>query len=142
MSRGFTFIELLIALVIVGILSAIALPTYSAVLTRAQRNEARLALLKVQHAQERHYQLHLRYSDRFDLSLQQGGLAMPGHSDAGNYLLSVRLQDEDQRYVAVARPDPRRRQAGDRECAEITLDDTGRRGAITAAGTDSREHCW
>lgn len=142
MSRGFTLIEVLIALCIVGILSAIAVPGYSAILVRAQRNEARLALLKVMHAQERHYQIHFRYTDRFEVSPQEGGLGLAARSEAGSYLLSVELRDQGQRYLAIAQPDRSRRQAGDRDCARITLDDSGARGASNAAGNDARELCW
>ena len=42
---GFTLLELLVTLAIVGILTAIAWPGYGAVMRRAQRDEARLALL-------------------------------------------------------------------------------------------------
>jgi type IV pilus assembly protein PilE len=142
MNRGFTLVELLIALAIVGILSAIALPGYSAVLMRAQRNEAKLALLAVVHAEERHYQLHLAYTDRFEPPLQQGGLQLDAHSESGNYQLSVSLREDGQGYIAVAQPDPDRRQAGDRDCARITLDSTGRRGATDSAGDDASERCW
>lgn len=142
MNRGFTLIEVLIALCIVGILSAIAVPSYSAVLVRAQRNEARLALLKVLHAQERHYQIHYRYTDRFEPPPQDGGLGLAARSDTGNYLLSVRLDDDGQHYLAIASPDPSRRQGSDRDCARITLDDSGNRGASNAAGGDARERCW
>lgn len=142
MSRGFTLIELVIALAIVGILSAIALPGYSAVLLRAQRNEARLALLQVVHAEERHYQLHLAYTDRFEPSLQEGGLGLDAHSDGGNYLLSVALREDGQGYVAVAEPDPSRRQSADRDCARITLDSSGRRGATNRMGDDTGATCW
>jgi type IV pilus assembly protein PilE len=142
MNRGFTLLELMIALAIVGILSAIALPGYSAVLMRAQRNEAKLALLEVVHAEERHYQLHLAYTDDFEPSLQAGGLGLDARSDTGNYLLSVTLRADGQGYIAIARPDPAHRQAGDRDCARITLDSSGRRGAADSAGNETTGRCW
>ncbi|MET0281229.1 MAG: type IV pilin protein [Steroidobacteraceae bacterium] len=135
---GFTLIELLIAIGIVGILCAIAWPSYSSLLHRAQRNDARLALLRVQHAQERYYQRALRYSD----DLGEAALATSALSDAANYQLSVTVSDEAQRYVAMARSIAGGRQAADTACALFTLDDTGRRGAENAGGEDATAACW
>jgi type IV pilus assembly protein PilE len=135
---GLTLLELLIALVIVGILTSLALPGYSAVLQRAHRNEARLALLGIQHAQERYYQRHFRYTDQ----MAAGGLAIGERSAGGSYQLEVALQDEGQSYLASATPVTGGRQAGDRECAALTVDETGRRGGRTSAGNDASTACW
>ncbi len=54
--HGFSLLELLVTLAIVGILTAIAWPGYGAVMQRAQRNDARLALLGIQYAEELRYQ--------------------------------------------------------------------------------------
>ncbi len=44
--RGFTLMELIIAMVIIGILTAIAIPNYTAYIQRSNRAEARNALLE------------------------------------------------------------------------------------------------
>src|SRR5690606_39968109 len=112
--RGFTLIELLIALAVVAILSAIAWPGYGAVIRRAQRQDARLALLELQHAQERHYLRHFSYTDRLTASRADGGLARSGHSPSGEYRLSVTLHADGQGFVAEAVADTQSRQAQDR----------------------------
>ena len=61
--RGFTLIELVIAMAIVAVLAAVALPTYQGVRHRAQRTDARLALLWIQYQQERHYAANNAYAE-------------------------------------------------------------------------------
>jgi len=51
--RGFTLIELMIVVAIVGILSAIAYPSYGEYMRKGHRASARAALLQAAHWQER-----------------------------------------------------------------------------------------
>jgi type IV pilus assembly protein PilE len=60
-STGFSLIELLVVLVITGIVSAIALPSYTQHVQRGHRAEAMAALLEAQHFMERHYSAQGRY---------------------------------------------------------------------------------
>lgn len=138
--HGFTLIELLIALAVVAILSAIAWPGYGAVMQRAQRHDARLALLELQHAQERHYLRHFAYTDQITAARTDGGL---GHSGrAGDYRLSISLDANGQGYTAHAVPEPATRQARDLSCARFTLDHTGGHAATDSSGADSTAACW
>jgi type IV pilus assembly protein PilE len=50
--RGLTLIELLVVVIIVGILAAIAIPTYTNYITRARRSEAKTALEHIRAGQE------------------------------------------------------------------------------------------
>jgi type IV pilus assembly protein PilE len=140
--QGFTLLELLVTLAIVGILTAIAWPGYGAVMRRAQRDEARLALLGIQYAEELRYQSRLAYGDQLTDPVAAGGLGLAERSSAGSYRLSVELRDEGQRYVASARPVAQGRQSGDRACALLTIDETGRHAASDAQGRDTTALCW
>lgn len=138
--HGFTLIELLIALAVVAILSAIAWPGYGAVMQRAQRHDARLALMELQHAQERHYLRHFAYTGQLTAARADGGL---GHSErAGDYRLSITLDADGQGYTVHAVPEPATRQARDLACARFTLDHAGRHAATDSSGADSTAACW
>lgn len=52
-NRGFTLIELMIAIAIIGILAGIAYPSYQSYLLRAKRSDGVVALNALQQAQER-----------------------------------------------------------------------------------------
>lgn len=54
-SPGFSLIELMVAVAIVGILAAIAFPSYQEYMARSRRADAKQALLSVAQAMERYY---------------------------------------------------------------------------------------
>jgi type IV pilus assembly protein PilE len=144
-ARGFTLIELLIALVIVAILSAVAWPGYGAIVQRAQRNDARLALLGIQQLQEMHYATHLRYAGQLGDAPGAGTLATPARSQQGHYQLSLTVTGNGQGYLATARASPDGRQHRDHDCQQLTIDQIGRQSSANAAGnwTESDPHrCW
>lgn len=141
--RGFSLVELMIALTVAGILSAIALPGYGELTRRVQRQDARLALLAIQNRQERYFIEHHQYAT--SLAAGPAGLAMSGRSEAGNYLLRIEARADGTGYLAVASADASGRQAGDRRCAQLAMDETGRR-LVAAEGDLWREadpdRCW
>ena len=52
-SRGFTLIEILIALSMAGVLSSVAVPTFQGHLQKARRTDALVTMMQVQLAQSR-----------------------------------------------------------------------------------------
>jgi type IV pilus assembly protein PilE len=51
-NKGITLLELLVVILIVGILAAIAIPTYNGYMVRARRSDAKVVLEQVRAAQE------------------------------------------------------------------------------------------
>jgi len=59
--RGFTLIELMIAVVVIGILAAIAVPNYQEYMTRSKRTEGMALLQEMAARQERFYAQNNNY---------------------------------------------------------------------------------
>jgi type IV pilus assembly protein PilE len=140
-SRGFTLLELMIATGTAAILASIGWSSYSQVLQRVRRTEARLSLLNIQHAQEMFYARHNHYAG----TLEPGqGLALSTRSDSGDYELSVISGADNQSYVATAVASAAGRQYNDHSCRSLSLDSVGTRHSRNSAGQPAAEAaaCW
>jgi type IV pilus assembly protein PilE len=76
---GFTLTELLITMVVIGILAAVAVPSYSAYVTRGQRAAAKAALQQVAQFLERNYTTNgcYQYTSPAGCSNSTGAVSLP-----------------------------------------------------------------
>ena len=114
---GFTLVEVAAVCAVVGVISALALPSYQGYLLRAGRADAVNALTRVQLAQARFHAAHGLYAS--ELSALRG-VPQP-LSAQGRYSLALRTQGAEG-YRATAAALPGGRQAADTECAVLSVE--------------------
>jgi type IV pilus assembly protein PilE len=91
--RGFTLIEVMITVAIVGILAAIAYPSYRDQIIKSRRSDGQTLLVEVAGRQERYYFDNASYADK--LSKLAGYTADSINSPEGYYSISVSASTAD-----------------------------------------------
>ena len=134
---GFSLVELLMVLVIMGVLSALALPGYTRYVQRGNRTEVMAALLEAQHFMERYYSANGQYLSPANAvpMLPQRLQRIPIQGTV-RYQLSVREATVNS-YLLQAVPEGS--MAGD-VCGNLTINQTGLRGVLNS--TNSVSECW
>jgi type IV pilus assembly protein PilE len=150
--KGFTLIELVVAMVIAAILAAIAIPGYSSYVRKARRADAKTALLDLAGLEERYFSTQNVYTANWsDLGYTAAnGSALP----VGNYY-TIAAQTPTAAVAptattvgspasfsftatAVLTSD----QAKDTQCKTFTVTSGGGQSAADSNGNDNTQTCW
>ena len=155
-ANGFTLMEVMITVVIVGILAAVAYPSYTNYVTAARRSDATINLTRIASLQEKFFTRCGQYATNlimapiacgpppnppqtFDPGLAAGGLTRDGY-----YTLTVVVVNGDGGYTLRAAPAGTQATADLAKCATLTIAATG---VKDATGSDSPPltnggKCW
>ena len=139
MHGGFSLFEMLIALAIVGVLTAMALPAYQDNLLRSGRAEAQTELMIVAAEQERFFSSNHRYSTDATPLVSETPVNETTRTTAnGRYRITVSAgASGDIATSFVATAIPQAAQSAD-SCTTLTLSSSGVRNATG----DAVERCW
>lgn len=131
-SRGFTLIEVIIALVVATVLMSVALPAYRDQIAKSRRSDAKTSLMTLAQLMERWYTERGSYAGA---TVGATGIA-PSASSQGYYTMSITAQDA---AGFTIRATPTGAQTGD-ACGSFTYSQAGTRGVT--GGTKTAAQCW
>lgn len=120
--KGFTLIEVMIVVVVIGILASIAYPAYLDYVMDARRAEGKAAIANVAQRMERCFTESNTYAPA-------GGCVANFATENGYYNISVNADATSYTITAA-------QTFGDGECGNLTLTHTGVKGANNVAA------CW
>lgn len=129
---GFTLLELMIVVVVVGIIAAIAYPNYQDQVRKTRRADGKSALLNTAQALERCYTRFAAYNNA------GCGVAFPILSPEGYYSITAAAGPTAAAFTLAAAPQGA--QAADTDCGTLRLTSTGIQGS---QGVDAdASNCW
>ncbi|WP_296217645.1 type IV pilin protein [Pseudomonas sp. UBA2684] len=132
--KGFTLIELMVVVAIVGILAAIAYPSYTEYVNRGKRAEVQAALMEAAQALERYYSVNGSYLD--GASIADVFTANVPASGSANYVIAAQAATATSYTLRATRSGS---MAAD-GCGNFELSHSGQRALN--ANSKALDDCW
>ncbi len=141
-SKGFTLVEVMVVVAIIGILAAIAYPSYQDSVVKSKRGAAVSCLMEQVQFMERFYSTNLRYDQTTAgaaVGLPLGGCRTPLETAPTTYLFSFVPGEPTARTFSIQAVPQGRQAARDTACGTLTINQAG---VKAISGTQDVRHCW
>jgi type IV pilus assembly protein PilE len=136
-SRGFTLVELMVTVAIIGVLASIAWPSYNQSVMHSRRTDAVQTLSYYRQALERCYSQNFTYQNAAPTPCP----AAPGAavvSTDGYYNVTFAILATSYLITAV----PIGVQVNDLQCQQLTVNQSGQTAALDSTAANSTLTCW
>lgn len=125
---GFTLIELMITVAIVGIIASVAYPSYMSSVARSDRTEAQRELARLANLEEQYFSDNRVYvTDMTKLTLPITAL-----TNSGNYKITAIITASTFTLTATAQGN---QATNDPDCTTLSIDEAGKK-------TGTSTNCW
>lgn len=137
--RGFTLIELMIVVAIVGILAAIAYPSYQDSIRKSRRGQAKADLVELAQRAERFHTVNNTYAGFWDTIAAEDRVSPRNTSGTDTYYNLSRVDADTSADAFTLQAQPVGSQTADTACGTLTLNHLGQKGEN---GTGTLADCW
>ena len=134
-SMGFTLIEIMIVVAIIGILAAIAMPSYSEYVKNSRRAEARAAMMEDVQYMQRFYSTNNRYDQTVAGATPTLTNTQSPTTGTASYLISLAASTNAVSFTLQAVP---MGNMSTDKCGTLTITNTGIRGSSMLTPAE----CW